>query len=450
MESFDKQYFNKQIERVVIGCILLKGELYEKIIGRITIDDFVQIIYKKIFKIFEILYKKGIKIDIITVSDYGYKNHILEAGLGSLTEIQNSVPTIEAIEQYLKLLKNYTYNRTILRTTEDFRLGKIEAGELENIINKIKPPDEVEKETNKDIILKTLEEAEKGTDFKFPENFEGLNRITGGFDRGDLIIIGGYPSSGKSSFGTDLTIGFCGLDYNVLVITLEISTKANMRRILANTQKINTMRFRWGNLTDLDKGKIEAMIPIINDIWKYNCVRAYKMQDIIRAISEYKPDIVIIDYLQNISDPENLSEYARLTKFTLQIQQTARTKNVSVILLSQFHRPQEGKIREPRNSDFRGSGSIEERAEIIFILYWERKLKMESLSRKDGEAPEYMIINVTKNKDGETGRVEMKFYPEYHRWINWDDIRDKEEVIKYENAEKKSSKYREERKDIDG
>ena len=143
MESFDKQYFNKQIERVVIGCILLKGELYEKIIGRITIDDFVQIIYKTIFKIFEILYKKGIKIDIITVSDYGYKNHILEAGLGSLTEIQNSVPTIEAIEQYLKLLKNYTYNRTILRTTEDFRLGKIEAGELENIINKIKPPDEV-------------------------------------------------------------------------------------------------------------------------------------------------------------------------------------------------------------------------------------------------------------------------------------------------------------------
>ncbi|RXG64369.1 hypothetical protein ES695_12915, partial [Candidatus Atribacteria bacterium 1244-E10-H5-B2] len=300
------EYFNKQIEKVVIGCILLKGELYEKIIGRITVNDFTQIIYKKIFKIFGILYKDEIKIDIITVSDYGYKNHILEAGLGILTEIQNSVPTVEAINQYLKSLKNYTYNRATLRATEDFRLGKIEAGKLEDIINKIKPPYEIEKETNKDIILKTLEEAERGTDFKFPENFEGLNRITGGFDRGDLIIIGGYPSSGKSSLCTDLTVGFCGLDHNVLVVTLEAATKSNMRRILANTQGINTMRFRWGNLTDLDKGKMEAMIPTINDIWKYNCIRAYTMSDIIRAISEYKPDIVIIDYLQNIADPENL------------------------------------------------------------------------------------------------------------------------------------------------
>lgn len=444
------EYSNKQIEKVIIGCILLKRELYEKITGRITIDDFAQPIYKKIFKIFGILYKSGIEIDIVTVSDYGYKNHILEAGLGILTETQDSVPTVEAINQYIQLLKNYTYNRTILKATENFRLDKIKAGELEDIINKIKPPQEIEKETNKDIILKTLEEAERGTDFKFPENFEGLNRITGGFDRGDLIIIGGYPSSGKSSLCTDLTVGFCGLDYNVLVITLEMSTKSNMRRILANAQKINTMRFRWGNLTDLDKRKIEVMIPLINGIWKYNCIRAYKMQDIIRAMSEYKPDIVIIDYLQNIADPENLSEYARLTKFTLQIQQTARAKNASVILISQFHRPQEGKIREPRNSDFRGSGSIEERAEIIFLLYWERKLKMENLSRRENEDPEYMIVNVTKNKDGETGRVQMKFYPEYHRWVSWDDEKNKEEVIKYESAEKKSSKYRKERKDIDG
>jgi len=439
-----KMISNKQIEKVVIGCILLKGELYEKIIGKITINDFTQNSYKKIFRIFGALYQNKIKIDIVTVSDFGYKNNILEAGLGILTEIQDSVPTVEAIVQYIKLLKNYTYNRIILKATENFRLGKIEARELEDIINKTKPPYEIKKETNKDVILKTLEEAERGTDFKFPENFEDLNKITGGFDRGDLIIVGGYPSNGKSSLCTDLTVGFCGLDYNILVITLEMSTRANMRRILANTQKINTMRFRHGNLIELDREKIKAMIFTINDIWKYNCVRAYTMQDIIRAVTEYIPDIVIIDYLQNIADPENLSEYARLTKFTLQIQQIARAKNVATFLLSQFHRPYEGKIREPRNNDFRGSGSIEERAEIIFLLYWERKLKMESLSRKDDEDPEYMIIDVTKNKDGETGRVQMKFYPEYHRWISWNDKRDKKEVIKYESAKEKSSKYRKE------
>jgi replicative DNA helicase len=227
------------------------------------------------------------------------------------------------------------------------------------------------------------------------------------------------------------------MELNILMITLEMSTKANMRRILANTQKINTMKFRRGNLSDLDKGKIKAVIPIINEVWKYNCVRAYTMPDILRALTEYKPDIVIIDYLQNIADKENLSEYARLTKFTLQIQQMAKAKNTATFLLSQFHRPQEGKIRKPRNNDFRGSGSIEERAEMILLIYWERKLKMESLSRSGGEDPEYVIIDVTKNKDGETGEVEQKVLPECHRWLTIDDD-SIGEVIKYENAREKS------------
>jgi len=437
------EYRNKQIEKVVIGCILLKGELYEKVIGKITVNDFTLIAYKKIFKIFGILYQDKIKIDIVTVSDYAYKNKISEAFLSELTSIQNSVPTPEAIYQYLRLLKNYTYNRIILQATEKYRLGNITAERLEEIISNTKLPYEVKKETNEDIIRKTLEDAEKGTDFKFPENFERLNEITGGFDRGDLIVVGGYPSNGKSSFCTALTVGFCNeLGYNVLMITLEMAVKASMRRILANTQKINTMRFRHGNLTELDRGKIEAMIPTINGIWKYNCVRAYTMPDVIRAMAEYKPDIVMIDYLQNIADPENLSEYARLTKFSLQIQQMARKKDVATILLSQFHRPQEGKVREPRNNDFRGSGSIEERAEMIFLLYWERKLKMESLSRGDDEDPEYMIIDVTKNKDGETGRVKMEYLPEYHRWRRWDKEESEKRVIKYQKAVDVSDSYK--------
>ena len=426
--------------------------------GRLTTEDFTNNLYQKIWRIFGLFYNNQVTIDIATVDDYAYKNNISDISLSILKDIQNSIPKSRpvAIYQYIKILKYYTYNRAILKVTEEFKLGKITAEKLGEIISNTNPPSEVSKETNEDIILATLEEAGKGTDFKFPKNFEGLNRITGGFDRGDLIVIGGYPSSGKSSCCADLACGFCNeLGYKVLVITLEMPVKANMRRILANMKEINTMKFRYGNLTELDKEKIKEVIPIINDVWDYNCVRAYTMPDIIKAEVEYQPDIVIIDYLQNIADSENLSEYARLTKFTLQIQQIGRKKGISTILLSQFHRPQEGRIRKPRNSDFRGSGSIEERAEIIFLLYWERKLKMESLSRGDGEDPEYMVIDVTKNKDGETGRVEMKFYPEYHKWVNFDDENNDNKVIKYKSAKNVSKeafekKYREERRDIDG
>jgi len=437
-------YSNKQIEKIIIGCILQKGDLYEKLIGIVNDYDFTNTLYRKLYKLFGLFYKHNKKIDIATVSDYAYKKGDIEnwiyandLGMGLLMEIKNAVPNLLMLDQYVKILTNDTYNRNILEATEKYRIGKLTAEKLTEIIENTKPPEEVKKETNEDIILKTLEDAEHGTDFKFPDNFEGLNEITGGFDRGDLIIIGGYPSNGKSSMCTELTVGFCNMELNVLTITLEMSTRANMRRLLANTQTINTMKFRRGNLSDLDKSKIRAMIPVINKVWKYNCVRAYTMPDILRAVTEYKPDIVIIDYLQNIADRENLSEYARLTKFTLQIQQMAKAKNTATFLLSQFHRPQEGKIRKPRNNDFRGSGSIEERAEIIFLIYWERKLKMESLSRSGNEDPEYVIIDVTKNKDGETGEVKQKVLPECHKWYTIDDD-SIGEVIKYENAKEKS------------
>jgi len=427
---------NVYIEKVIIGCILLRGELYEKIMGKLSIEDFTDILYQKIFRIFGKFYENQTAIDSLTIDDYAYKNNISDIGLSILKDIQDAVPSRPVpLDQYIKILKYDTYERTSSKFTEEFRLGKITGEKLREELNNIKPSSEIKKETNKDIILATLEDSEKGTNFKFPSNFEGLNKYTGGFDRGDLIIIGGYPSSGKSSMTTDLACGFCNeLGYSVLVITLEMSVQANMRRILANMQKINTMRFRRGILDEEDREKIRTMVPIINDIWEYHCVRCYGMQDIIRAEVEYQPDIVIIDYLQNIADKENLSEYARLTKFTLQLQQIARKKGIATILLSQFHRPELGKIRRPRNSDFRGSGSIEERAEMIFLLYWERKLKMESLSRGDEEDPEYMIVDITKNKDGETGRVKMEYYPEYHKWVAWDNEYSDKRVIKYKSA----------------
>ena len=444
------ELYSISIEQIVIGCILLgEDKIMEDTEGVLGLGDFYHKENKDSYKALRDMYKKNIPIDIGTIAEYIKKEKLFDyVNLTYYFKCMETVPTIKNFEYYIKTLKDYSYKRAIAQEIGKFKIDDLNADAFLKKIIEIPRYEEIKEKTNKEVILRTLEEAEKGTDFKFPENFEDLNKITGGFDRGDLIIIGGYPSNGKTSLCNDLTVGFCNNDYRVLVITLEMSARANMRRILANTQKINTMRFRHGNLTELDKEKIKVMIPIINDVWNYHCVRAYTMPDVIRAISKHKPDIVIIDYLQNIADPENLTEYARLTKFTLQIQQIGRTKNTSVILVSQFHRPQEGKVRAPRNSDFRGSGSIEERAEIILLIYWERKLKMEALSRRDGDNPEYVRINITKNKDGETGFIQMKLYPEYHRWINWSDERDKKEVIKYENAKKKNSKYRE-RKDID-
>jgi replicative DNA helicase len=270
--------------------------------------------------------------------------------------------------------------------------------------------------------------------------------VIGGIDRGNLIVIGGYPSNGKSSLMISLVFGFTNqLEYKVLITTLEMNPKEIMRRLEARACTINTMKFRTKSLTNNDKESIKSLIPHINDIWKYNCVRVYTIADIVRAINKYEPDILFIDYLQNISGDDDLSLYAKRTKHTLEIQRLTKEKNIVTFLLSQFHRSQEGKVRRPHNNDFRDSGAIEERADIIFLIYWERKLKMESLLRRDGDDPEFMELNITKSKDGATGSLPYNFYPEYHRWI---DPRDEDrEVIMYRKAKEVSEI---ERRDIDG
>jgi replicative DNA helicase len=271
-------------------------------------------------------------------------------------------------------------------------------------------------------MLEILEDANKGTDYKFPDNFRAINRIVGGIDKGDLIAVGGYTSNGKSSYLANLAYGFVNeMNYNVLVCTLEMPPKGIMRRIEATALGINTMKFKNGGLSELEINRIKAMIPHISQYWHYNCVRVYTIGDIVRAINKYKPQIVFIDYLQNIAGDEGLSNYARVTKHTLELQQITKEKELVTFLLSQFHRPPDGKIRRPYNTDFRDSGAIEERADIIFLIYWERKLKQPNLYRKDGDDPELMEFHITKSRDGATGGLNYNLYPECHRWIDPND-----------------------------
>ena len=435
-------------EQIVIGCILLGGnKIMEDTRGILDLNDFYHRENRYSYKALRDMYKKNIPIDIGTVAEYIVKEKLIDyISVTYFTKCIETVPTIKNFEYYVKTLKDYSYKRAIAQEIGKFKIDDLDADTFLKKIVEIPKYEEIKEKSNKEIMLETIEDANRGMDFEFPENFRSINVLIGGLDRGNFVVIGGYPSTGKSSLMINLAYGFTNeMGYKVLITTVgEMSPKENMRRIEAIALGINTTKFKTKSLTENEQKQIKAMIPHINDIWKYNCVRAYNIADIVRAVNKYKPDILFIDYLQNISGDDKLSLYAKRTKHTLEIQKLTKEKSMVTFLISQFHRPQEGRIRRPYNSDFRDSGAIEERADIIFLIYWERKLKMESLLRKDGEAPEYMELNITKSKDGATGSLSYNYYPEYHRWIDPRDDKD-QEAIRYKKA-KEISEGR--RKDI--
>ncbi|GAJ03331.1 unnamed protein product, partial [marine sediment metagenome] len=243
-------------------------------------------------------------IDLVTVAEYINKVETqFDVNVTYMMHCINAVPTTANLHYYVKIVKDCSYKRAVLFEIGKFKKDNIDIQKLVEDIASIPKYEEIKEKSNKEIMLETIEDANRGMDFKFPENFDDINRIIGGLDRGDLVIIGGYPSNGKSSLMTELIVSFSNLGYKVLVATLEMSPKANMRRLEANMNKINTMKFRTNSLTELDTEKIKATIPIVNDVWDYNCVRAYTIADIIRVTNKFEPDILFIDYLQNISEP---------------------------------------------------------------------------------------------------------------------------------------------------
>ena len=271
--------------------------------------------------------------------------------------------------------------------------------------------------------------------------YKGVGKYYGFTLDGDgLFLLEDFTVLHNSSLAINFAIDFCQEEKNVLYCTFEMSPKAIMRRILAHNNWINTMHFRKkGGLTEEDKDKIKTNIDIIDGVWNYNCVKVYTITDIKRAINHHKPDICFIDYLQNISGDDNLSFYAKRTKHVMEIQRLAREQNITIFLLSQFNRPQDGKIGRPHNNSLRDSGAIEERADIIFLIYWERKLRQENLYRQDGDDPEYIEISITKSKDGLTGGLGYNFYPEYHQFLSPD--KDDKEPIIYKKAKEVSGEY---------
>lgn len=435
--------YNLEIEQIVIGCVLQGGnKIFEEITGIIDEKDFYKTDNQHCYKILSAMYRKNIPIDLSTIAEYLNTHKML--GYVDITYMINcmhTVPTIENLTYYVKTLKDYSYKRQVLNEIGKFKADQIRPEELMKNIIGISRYEEIKEKTNKEIMLETIEDANKGMDFKFPENFRSINKLIGGVDRGNLIIIGGYPSNGKSSLAINLAYGFVNeMEYRILFLTVgEMSPKENMRRIEAMALKINTMKFKTQSLTEDDLVKIKAMMSHVDEYWKYNCIRAYNTEGIIRAVNKYEPDILFIDYLQNIAGDDSLSLYAKRTKNTLDIQKLTKEKNITTFLLSQFHRPQDGRIRRPYNSDFRDSGAIEERADIIFLIYWERKLRMESLLRKDGDKPEFAELNLTKSKDGATGSLSYNLYPEYHHWVDPRD--DDNEPIVYQKASRGYEDY---------
>ena len=405
---------NLKTESAVLGAILINPDNAYTAIENLTAESFYSTRHQLLFQSMHELFKNGVNIDFITLNDHLKRQNKLEAsgGMSYITELADSVPVSYSVIDYCNILKRTQYEREVFYLVEKYKEGKIEFEELTAKIMDLPMIRQTDEQTLKDLFLSTLKKSSQGVKYKFL--LPTLNKYFGGVDDGEIVVIGGHTSQGKSMFGLQLATDFAEQGLKVLYCTSEMSPEESARRILSRQTEINITDFRRGNLEDYLKKKIEVAGKTLGDTWKIIIRYTIYTSEIRNCIRKYDPDIIFVDHLQNMDRKERgLNDYQRVTYNMRDIQVMSIQTRKPFFILSQFNRSNKESVREPRLSDLRDSGAIEEKANICLFLYWKDQLLGKVKPRYGGEPPEDMKLIIAKNRDGVLGKFQINFYPEY-------------------------------------
>lgn len=305
------------------------------------------------------------------------------------------------IEDVLDLAEQKILNVTRSRRTTDFRTGK-------QVVQ---------------VVLKELENLQQNRGLTgIPTNFERLDYMTNGFQRGDLIILAARPSMGKTAFALNLGLNAATIfDKTVAIFSLEMPSEQLVKRMLSSKGAVQGSKLKngyldnrdWNNLYDAAQELQQAKIFLDDS-------STIRMSDIFskcrKLKSEHGLDIVIIDYLQLISGGKKTeSRQQEVSEISRSLKQLARELEVPVIALSQLSRKTEqrpGEDKRPILSDLRESGSIEQDADLVMFLH------SADYYKKDKPEIRSMQVIVAKHRNGAVGDVDLTFEPGISTFFN--------------------------------
>lgn len=424
--------YNFLAERLVLGSILTNPEAIIIVSQHLNIESFYLKAHQIIYKGTLVLYGKGQKVDYITLITWLQDNKLTDyiKDLSLIADFVNQVITIGYLEDYLALI----YEKYLRRLLIDLGYGIIESGysteiPLEKIFAKIEQKlfllnDQKQKKvfsTSAEILTQILEEIkQKLKTAKLPgllSSFLDLDAITQGFHNSDLIIIAGRPSMGKTAFSLTLAKNIAtNFPNKIVFFSLEMTKQQLFYRLLSTETLISQTKLRSGRISREEWVQINNAISKLSDLSLYiddtPNITVSEMHFKIKRLKQEKEQplgAVFIDYLQLLEDIEkNDNRVQELSKITRSLKKLARELNVPIIVMSQLSRNVETRLnKRPMLSDLRESGSIEQDADIVMMLYRDEYYNSNTLEKNIIE------IILAKHRNGPVGTAKLKFNPQY-------------------------------------
>jgi len=427
-------------EKMILSCLLINSEAIEITTKTISIDVFYFKNHQEIYRSIIFMYKKNIPIDILTLLTFLQDNGLLQkiGGIQILIELLSQIPNLVYLEDYLRLVKDKYIRRSLIKLGyETINSSYITSISLESILNDLE--NRLFHLTNEIQIRKLSSSAElvnniflelktKSLNPKLSgatSGFYDLDALTQGFQKSDLIIIAGRPSMGKTALSLNIASNLIKHSkLPVLFFSLEMSKEQIMYRLLSMETNINQMRLKSGKLYQNDWIKLNKMIKIISKFPLFiDDTFDLSVQDIKSKIKtilfeQNKLGLVIIDYIQLMQNTKlkNENRVQELSQITRSLKTIAREFDIPIIGLSQLSRNVENRVdKKPILSDLRESGSIEQDADLVLMLY---KSNINRSLKYDSQTSQLIELIVAKQRNGPTGSIKLKFNQEQTKFFN--------------------------------
>lgn len=431
---------SQEAEQSVLGALLLDNRAWDRVVVQLTEVDFYRAEHRLIFQAMTELAKRSQPFDVLTVTDVLKNNGTLEAAGGEvyLYELAQHTPSAANIAAYADIVSERAILRSLIETGNDiaksgFQPDGSDVKELldraERNIFKIAEQRDHGKGpvAISELLTKTTDRID--TLYRSGSSITGLetgfvdfDQMTSGLQNGDLVIIAGRPSMGKTVLGVNVAehVAIKG-DKPVLVFSLEMPAEAITMRMMSSLGRIDQHRIRTGQLTAEDWPRITSSVSMLSEanlfIDDTPALSPNEVRSRARRLAREQGglSLIVVDYLQLMTVPgKSESRAVEVSEISRSLKAIAKELDVPVIALSQLNRSLESRTdRRPIMSDLRESGSLEQDADLILFIYRDEVYNEDSPDKGSAE------IIIRKHRNGPIGDFRLTFLGQYTRFENF-------------------------------
>jgi len=415
-----------QAEEAVLGAVLKSPGSVVRVSDFLKPEDFYAQRNRHVFRAMVGLFADGQPIDYHSVGDRLAQLGMYEAsgGLMYLSELSLATPTAAHIEHYGRIVERTSIMRQLIAKAQtiaeiayrdnldpDTALEKAE----QLILSVAEKRVTRDFRSLEDVLTEYMEQIEaladgEATRYGIPTGFMDLDKLLGGFQRTDLIILAARTSVGKTSFALNLAVN-AAVKHNatVAIFSLEMSAEQLASRLLSMESGVDSPRIRSAHLNEQESRKLDAAMNHLAKapIWVDDTPSIPIMElrsKARRLAAEHSLDMIVVDYLQLIASDGGESRVQELGQISRALKALARELRVPILALSQLSRAVEQRTPHiPQLSDLRESGALEQDADVVLFIYREEKYNPDTDKRGVAD------IIVAKHRNGPTGQVQLLF-----------------------------------------